>query len=205
MTADLTRDAEAAFLEKIKTVLAPELEANLLEKIKKELLAESDKVLLVKVNVGRGENGSAGVTKPHYATPAEALASIHDRYNYWTTNLTNTSLNISLAVIACNWAVFGSVNQINNNCLSRWSILAALLSILFNLLGSFFLGEMHRERYYYAEDEPARWAKEFAEKKPKRDPWPSNKLIERTAIFLRWCKAFLPTIGGILFLFALLT
>ena len=50
-----------------------------------------------------------------YATPGDGLKAVRDDYLYWTGRLTDSSPQLSFAVIAANWAVFGSVQALLNS------------------------------------------------------------------------------------------
>lgn len=166
--------------------------------------------------LGTSENPAAQkvqpteITKPVpcslYVTSADGLKAVQERYNYWTEKLTDSSFNLSLAVIASNWAVFGSVDKIINNSFSKLSIAAVLLSLAISLIGTHLIGKKLREQFYYAEDNGNKWEEEFEKfkkAKGKRNAWPFTDSIDNIAITLRWCKTWLPFSGGVLFLIAL--
>ncbi|MDT4289470.1 hypothetical protein RO575_07855 [Methylomonas sp. MO1] len=139
-----------------------------------------------------------------YTTPDEALKVLREEYNYWTGRLTDSSFNLSIALIAANWAVFGSVDKILTNHWAKGSIALILLLLGINLIGCKILGEWHDERIKYAEANPNRWHTEFSETFGKSNSWPfSNKIISLSKL-LRWCKTWLPLFGGGMFLVALL-
>jgi hypothetical protein len=140
-----------------------------------------------------------------YEGPQAALKSIRDDYSYWTSKLTESSFALSLAVIGANWAVFGSVDRVLNNIWAELSIAAVILSLVISLIGHWFLGGQLRKRIAYAEQDTARWQKEFNENAGKSTPWPSTERIDRLAAQFRFLKTFLPVLGGSLFLIALFT
>lgn len=47
-----------------------------------------------------------------YKDPAQALQTVSSEYAYWSGKLTETSSQLSYALIAANWVVFGSLNGI---------------------------------------------------------------------------------------------
>jgi hypothetical protein len=69
-----------------------------------------------------------------YKTPRDALKTIRDDFSYWTGKVTETSFALSLAVIAANWAVFGSVNKLLNNIWAELSIAVVILSLGISLI-----------------------------------------------------------------------
>ena len=148
--------------------------------------------------------GAAAGTPYTYATPAAALEAVHGDFVYWSEKLTDTSLQLSFAVIAANWAVFGSVNRVLGNGWAKYSLFLVLLSLGISLAGSKFMSEMHRECYEYAESDLDRWKSEFDDSIGKRIAWPFTKTIERLGRVLRECKTWLPIGGGVLFLLALI-
>jgi hypothetical protein len=54
-------------------------------------------------------------SKGLYATPAERLKAIVAGFDYWSGKLTDTSVQMSCAVFAANWVVFGSLSGILKN------------------------------------------------------------------------------------------
>jgi hypothetical protein len=133
-----------------------------------------------------------------------ALEAVRSDFNYWSEKLTDTSLQLSFAVIAANWAVFGSVNKVLENDWAKYSLFLVLLSLGISLAGSKWMSELHRVRYEYAESDPARWEREFTASVGRRVAWPFTDDIERLGRILRLCKTWLPLGGGVLFLAALI-
>jgi uncharacterized membrane protein YphA (DoxX/SURF4 family) len=140
-----------------------------------------------------------------YKTPSEALQAVHQDYLYWTGKLTDTSLQLSIAVIGANWAVFGSAERVLNNLWAELSIMAVLIALALNLLGAHLLGHLHKKQRDYAEEDPTRWKHEFSKFTKTLNPWPFTRWIERWAFCMRCVKTLLPIIGGILFLIAFFT
>lgn len=138
-----------------------------------------------------------------YATPGDALKAVKEDYDYWTGKLTESSFQLSFAVIAANWAVFSTVEDILSNPWVKWSFFFVLLCLAINLLGAKRMGELHRKRVDYAESDLSNWEKEFSKTKGKRDPWPSTKGIDNLGRLMRELKAWLPIAAGLFFLIAL--
>ena len=88
-----------------------------------------------------------------YETPSDALKAVHEDYHYWTGKLTESSFELSVAVIGANWAVFGSLAGILDNLCAQASISTVIVGLGINLVGAKWLGEMHRERIAYAESD----------------------------------------------------
>lgn len=148
-----------------------------------------------------GETQSAGLL---YLNPCKALEEVRKDYLYWTEKLTDSSFALSVAVIGANWAVFGAVNKIINNCYSQISIALVLFGLGIGVVGAKNMGELHRKRIEYAEASPKQWEKEFKDTLGKKDPWPFTRRIEIEGQVLRMFKTWCPLLGGFFFLMALL-
>jgi len=151
----------------------------------------------------KGEHNISGVPKALYSDAPEALKAVRDDYLYWTGKLTETSVQLSYAVLGANWAVFGSVDSILTNLWSKLSVFLIVLSLGMSVLGAKAMGEMHFGRINYAEADPARWNTEFHATAGKRDPWPFTGAIESLGSNMRAAKTWLPLIAGALFFVAL--
>lgn len=57
-----------------------------------------------------------------YTTSSDAPKAVRDDYHYWTGKLTDSSFQLSLAVIAANWPVFSSASGILCNWWAKLSI-----------------------------------------------------------------------------------
>jgi hypothetical protein len=155
------------------------------------------------------EGDPAAPNPPHrpgalYTSSSDGLKAVRDDYLYWTGRLTDTSFQLSLALIAANWAVFGSVKDLLKAPWARASILLVILSLTLNLLGAKRMGELHRRRIDYAAADSERWEKECAAALGRRDPWPITKDIELTGQVLRELRTWLPFAAGIAFAIAVL-
>ena len=142
---------------------------------------------------------------PLYANPRDALKAVRDDYLYWTAKLTDSSFSLSAAVIGANWAIFGAVDRILKNSWSKWSVIVVIVGLVISLLAAKEMGELHRKRIEYAEEDPDRWKKEFQATLGRKDPWPFSDWIEKLGRLLRVCRTWIPILGGILFLIALFT
>jgi hypothetical protein len=128
---------------------------------------------------------------------------VREDYHYWTGKLTDCSFQLSIAVIAANWAVFGKVSEVLKNDWSRISIALVVLGLGISLIGAKMMGESLRRRIEYAEANPGQWRTEFQKTHGLNDPWPFTKIMERDGRILRECKTWLPIAGGLFFLLAL--
>jgi hypothetical protein len=140
-----------------------------------------------------------------YGSPSDGLKSVQNDFLYWTGKLTDSSFELSIALVAANWAAFGSVDKILNNTLAKMSLAVVMLCLLLALLGAKWMSELHRKRVIYASSDTKRWQQECSESLGRpRDPWPFTTKIERLGRTLREIKVWLPAFGWLLFLIALL-
>ena len=139
-----------------------------------------------------------------YESAGDALKAVRDDYLYWTEKLTDTSLQLSYAVIAANWAVFGTVDKLLGSFWAQLSLGLVILTLLFAVFGAKRMGELHRNQVDHAESDLARWQAEFTQNEGKQVAWPFTKGIEQLGHVMRWVKAWLPVLAGIAFLIALI-
>jgi hypothetical protein len=132
-----------------------------------------------------------------YKDPKEASAAVSSSYDYWSGNLTTSSLQMNYALIGANWIIFGSVNGILGSFCAKWSMLLVLLALVVNVVGSWILSEVLRKRIFYAEENYPRWGKEFEVARGKKDPWPFTNAIDNIGRWMRWIKATLIIASGI--------
>lgn len=138
-----------------------------------------------------------------YESPGAGLNAVKGSFDYWSGRITESSATLAIAVIAGNWAIFGSVEKILRNDWSRWSLISVILALGINLYGMRHLSEAHRKRMDWGEEHRDEWIKEFNETKGRRGAWPYTKSILFWSRLFRECRTWLPLIGGILFLIAL--
>ena len=133
------------------------------------------------------------------------MKAVRDDFLYWTGKLTDSSFELSLALIGANWAAFGSVQKILTNGWARASLGLVIGSLGLTLIGAKCMGELHRRQIDYAAADPERWERECAAALGRIGPWPFTKGIERLGRGLREAKTWLPLAAGISFLIALFT
>jgi hypothetical protein len=138
-----------------------------------------------------------------YGSPNKALEAVREDYLYWSGRLTDTSLQLSYAVIAANWAVFGSVDGILKSFWSKLSVALVIVGLGLSLAGAKWMSELHRKRIDYAANAP-RWAGEFRDNTGKRSAWPFTSQIETLGRIFREAKTWLSLAAGLSFLVALL-
>jgi hypothetical protein len=87
-----------------------------------------------------------GRRKGLYDDPQEALKAVIADYQYWTGRLTDSSAQMSYAVIAANWVVFGSVPTILTSIWAKLSLLSVMLSLATSVIGTWLLCEGHKRQ-----------------------------------------------------------
>lgn len=138
-----------------------------------------------------------------YESAIKASQAVKERYEYWTGQLTGTSFQLSVALIAANWAVFGSSDKILRNWWAAASLLIVLAGLGISLWLTRSIGEALRDRVRYAESDPTRWETEFHETRGKAEPWPYDARIDALARCLRWLKLWAPVAAGALLAIAI--
>lgn len=133
-----------------------------------------------------------------FNTSFDGMSALKEDYHYWTGRVTESSFQLSIGVIAANWAVFPSVSSALN---SRWALISigfAVGGLFANLIGAAWLGELHRRRIDYAENKRVEWGKEFQNSKgDSKKPWPYTVLIQRVARVFRHLKWMFPVAAGV--------
>ena len=138
-----------------------------------------------------------------YKNSDEALERLHDDFNDWTSILTSYSVQLAYAIIAANWAVYGTAQKLINNLWARWSIIIVFLFLVANLIITRWIGLRLKNRYDYAESDPENWKKEYEEKKDNPGAWPYTKKTEVLGTTLREIKVWSLVISAILFIVSL--
>lgn len=132
-----------------------------------------------------------------FASAGDALRAVSDSYDYWSGNLTTSSLQMNYALIGANWIIFGSVNGILSNKWSKWSMILVFLALLTNVIGSLVLTALLRSRILEAEGDNPKWQQEFAAAQGKATHWPFTPSIDNTGTIMRSVKAGLTIASGI--------
>jgi uncharacterized membrane protein YagU involved in acid resistance len=138
-----------------------------------------------------------------FNSPNEALKDVQGYFQGWTKALTQTSFQLSFAVIAANWAAFGSVSEIMRNPFSKLSVALIVLGMGVNLLASWHLCNSLESRIHEAEACPEKWYFEFEKAVGKSNDFPHSPKTVLLARRLRIIKAWFPVIAGILFIAAI--
>jgi hypothetical protein len=137
-----------------------------------------------------------------YSSSQGALEELEEAFNYWSGQVSATSLQLCYALIAAIWLIFGSVKGILGSSCATLALFAVLLALATNLISSYAFAEFSRCRFGYAEKDRRRWETEFQAERNKASKWPYTPASERASIILRGVKTFLPLFGGVLLIVA---
>jgi hypothetical protein len=132
-----------------------------------------------------------------YASSTDALKQINEAFDYWSGQITATSLQMCYALIGANWVIFGSVGSILHSRYAIVSLLLVLLAPALNMVSSYALAECMRGRFGYAVSNRKRWEAEFQHEKVESTTWPYSKWTEEASIATRLIKVILPLASGI--------
>ena len=135
-----------------------------------------------------------------YANSDEALKDVQDTYIDWTRKLSETSFQLSLAIIGANWAAFGAVDKILSNVWAKFSLIVVIADLAINLIGTWRMSEILGRKVNYARKDTQGWNKDWGE---KEYPWPFTRESEGLSRFLREVKVWFPLVAAALFFVAL--
>ncbi len=133
-----------------------------------------------------------------YASAEDALKELADSFNYWSGQVTTTSVQMCYAVIGANWVVFSSVGRILQNRWAISSLITVLVALTLNMISSLGFAEWMRRRFEKADANRKNWEKEFESEAKKPGKWPYTAGIENAGIAMRYAKVLLPLVGGAL-------
>jgi hypothetical protein len=131
-----------------------------------------------------------------YVSAFKALESLEGGYAYWSSKITETSVQLSFALIAANWAVHGS-DALKTELLPRISVACAFLGLMTTLITANCLTKLIDKRQDYAEEDPSRWEAEWQNSQTQKDPWPYTRAIERVGEISRCLRFWFPILGAI--------
>jgi len=139
-----------------------------------------------------------------YSSAGDGLKRVQEDFLYWTGRLTDSSSQLSFALIAGNWAAFGSLQKILGNPWAKVSLGIVIGTLALTLLGAYLMGQLHCWQIEYAGKNPAKWEEEYNRSYGRDNPWPFTRTIERIGRGMRELKTWLPLVSGVCFLIALL-
>ena len=131
-----------------------------------------------------------------YDSGEDALKELFESFNYWSSQVTTTSVQMCYAVIGANWVVFTSVGNILRNAWAMASLSTVLLALTVNMVSSLGFAEWMRRRFEKADENRSGWNAEFEREKHKHGVWPYTEGVERMSVALRYVKVLLPLSSG---------
>lgn len=132
-----------------------------------------------------------------YDTSKDALKELGAAFDYWSGQITSTSLQMCYALVGANWVIFGSMGNIMRNGYAVTSLLLVMLAVTFNMLSAYVLVEYVRKKFDYGVYHPEQWEADFQKENKKPTTWPYDKWMETTAIGMRIIKVVLPLASGV--------
>jgi hypothetical protein len=132
-----------------------------------------------------------------YKSSTDVLKELKTAFDYWSGQVTATSLQMCYGLIAANWLVFGSVGNILHSGYAVASLLLVMLALAFNMVSAYGLAEYMRSRFGYAVSDPDRWEAEFQQEKIKPTTWPYSNWTQGASIASRAIKIILPLASGV--------
>lgn len=138
-----------------------------------------------------------------YQNGDDALKAVEADFQYWSGKLTESSFQLCIGIIAANWAVYHTVDNLRAEPYAIWSIGLVVVALGLSLIVAKRMSEAHREQCEHAEKNKIDW--DSACKSGNTAPeWPFTAEIENIGWVARELKAWLPVLAGVLFLISLL-
>ena len=134
---------------------------------------------------------------------SDATKELHEQFNDWSAAVPKYGLQVALALIAANWAIYGGRAVILSNPLSKWSIAVAVLYLGFNLAGVWWMTRQYDKRKIYADEDVGRWKREYAASVGVTTHWPYTRAIDNFGGLMRYVHTFAPLLSGLLLLVSL--
>lgn len=145
------------------------------------------------------------MTEPpsRFENSGKAIVEVQEAFNDWSNILRKHSTEAMYAVIAANWATYGSAKAILATDLAKLSMAAAISFLGLQIIGSWFMVRLHHTRLHFAEANHSLWEEEFHKTKDTNDPWPYTFRIEHLGVAMRWTRLILPITAASLFVLSL--
>lgn len=112
-----------------------------------------------------------------YESPAAGLKDLASAYDYWTGKITDSSLQLCLAIVAGNWAVHQNRAALLQNKFALVSLSLVLTALMVNLVGAFVMARLNRKHFYTSQANRRDWIEQWraAERTPME--WPFTHQI----------------------------
>lgn len=138
-----------------------------------------------------------------YQNGDDALKAVEADFQYWSGKLTESSFQLCIGIIAANWAVYHTVDNLRTEPYAVWSIVLVVAALALSLVVAKRMSEAHREQCEFAEKNKTVWDSACEDEKTAAE-WPFTAEIENIGWVARELKTWLPVIAGFLFLMSLL-
>lgn len=152
-----------------------------------------------KVATDADNDAEAPVAGRIYQSAAEGQKALQSRYEYWTAKINEHSFQVSISLIAANWAVHSS--SVSGSVLAVFSIAFALLTLLLSLGGALGMSLLHYSAFYDSVKNNSKWNERWKDaERNQASPWPFTHGIISLGIWIAWLKVIIPCVSAILFL-----
>ncbi len=139
-----------------------------------------------------------------YKNAGDGIKELNEDYEGWSSMLTSYSLQISYAIIAANWAVHSSTDNLLKNGFAKGSLIIIFIFLGLNLLASAKVTKLLYQRIFFAEENSEKWSKEFEDyEKGDSKHWPFSSEIHNIPDLLRHLKVWMPIVSAGFFIFSL--
>ena len=137
-----------------------------------------------------------------FKSAGEADEELFVGFNAWSAGVSTYGVQTSYAIIAANWAVYGSADKILSNKLAVLSMIIIILFLGINLLCIGWVTKLYEDRCYYANDNKDRWKEEY-DNRENLPAWPYTIFMERLGDFKHLLNIFAPVVAGVIFIVSL--
>lgn len=137
-----------------------------------------------------------------FETAGDASQELFDSFKEWSGAVGAYGVQTAYAVIAANWAVYGSTGAMQD-AWAKSSLAVVIIFLALHLICTGWVSMLHLRRIRYANENPRRWEEEFTRKNIISSSWPYTGLIEWLGSLMRFMKVWAPVAGGALFILGL--
>lgn len=138
-----------------------------------------------------------------FKSAAEATSELHDHFGSWTAGLGKYGLQVTFAVMAANWALYGSNAALLQNPWAKWSMVTAVAYLTLLLLSMGYMVWQSWARRQYADTDKARWAREFKATADRPSAWPYSASMEHLGNVMAALHVLGPLLSGTLLLISI--
>ena len=192
--AQRAEDAASRASDAATTAVQSAAEANRLTVAVSELI---EQLVLDRTEAKKREDQDKNVAPKNRPLYSENLEPVHRSFRYWSDRLQNAGLQLNAAIIAANWALWGSLNALAENFWALVSLGTVGLGLFLDLVGSMWLSSLNFHRICTAEKNKIKWqndAKAAWDNDNRYHPFPFTRTNQILGFVLRGLKVLLPTI-----------